>query len=351
MFALGRQPNTDTLHAAAHELTPAVERACRTALPSTHSPMKAWIGATLAILALSACGSASSPTAPSAPPIAPPAPAPITITGRVTATNGGQALAGLSAELGPSTVATDGAGAFTTQLPPTPTLRLALTGSAIVPRTLTVAATASRELAVTAIAVGGAFDLGFYRQFVRDANESATLQPLRRWTAAPNLFLQTSALADPPTLDMIERVAREIVPVWTNGAFGLAAVERGEGTRENQPGWLTVRWSAETAQCGLSDVAKSGGVITLFPNRPTCPCGGYKIAPALVRHEFGHALGFYHTDATSDVMNTRGLQCDQQPSARERYHAAIAYQRPVGNVDPDTDPIGTVTLAPLRAIP
>ena len=39
--------------------------------------------------------------------------------------------------------------------------------------------------------------------------------------------------------------------------------------------------------------------------------------------------------------------CDAPLSARELAHAAIAYARPIGNVDPDTDPAGTVNLAPL----
>ena len=103
--------------------------------------------------------------------------------------------------------------------------------------------------------------------------------------------------------------------------------------------------------CGLSDVATSGGVITFASKRAVCPCGGYTIAPTLVRHELGHAMGFYHTDGGSDLMRATYSACDAPPSARERYHAAIAYQRPVGNVDPDTDPIGTVTLAPRRAVP
>jgi hypothetical protein len=35
------------------------------------------------------------------------------------------------------------------------------------------------------------------------------------------------------------------------------------------------------------------------------------------------------------------------PSARELAAAVIAYARPVGNTDPDIDPSGAVTLAPL----
>jgi hypothetical protein len=48
-------------------------------------------------------------------------------------------------------------------------------------------------------------------------------------------------------------------------------------------------------------------------------------------------MGFYHTDSQNDVMSDGGT-CDEEPSGRERYHAAIAYARPPGNSDPDNDP-------------
>jgi hypothetical protein len=135
-------------------------------------------------LVVSACGG-SSPAAPSVlPPVVPPVvvpPAVATITGHVTATNGGQPLSGLSASLGTITTTTDGSGSFTAQTAPTFSTTLRLTGASIVPRTLTVGAAASRDVVVTAITLGGSFDLNFYRQFVRNAFEaSITLQPLRR---------------------------------------------------------------------------------------------------------------------------------------------------------------------------
>ena len=72
---------------------------------------------------------------------------------------------------------------------------------------------------------------------------------------------------------------------------------------------------------------------------------------SLVRHELGHALGYWHTDAPTDVMSAvTWISNVQQPSARERAHAAIAYARPVGNTDPDTDPSGTISIAPSRII-
>jgi hypothetical protein len=59
-------------------------------------------------------------------------------------------------------------------------------------------------------------------------------------------------------------------------------------------------------------------------------------------------LIFYRQFVVSDAMYGKANNvCDAPLSARERYHAAIAYARPVGNVDPDTDPAGTVNLAPM----
>ncbi len=72
------------------------------------------------------------------------------------------------------------------------------------------------------------------------------------------------------------------------------------------------------------------------------------MTPQIVRHELVHAFGFWHTDNVNDAMYGKANNvCDAPLSARERYHAAIAYARPVGNVDPDADPAGIVSLAPM----
>jgi hypothetical protein len=233
---------------------------------------------------------------------------------------------------------------------PTGSALLSLTGAGIVPRTLRVAATGNRDMSVNAIATGTGFDLNFYRQLVRDATESPILQPLRRWTTSPNLYLQTGAGADDRTLNMIEQVARNAVPQWTGGTLNVAAVERGPGSRAGQAGWLTIQFATDPRYCGLSDVGLDGGVITLYPRTPNCGCQVYPVKPASVRHEVGHALGFYHTDSVNDVMNATANQCDNPLSAREIYHAGIAYARTVGNQDPDTDAAGVVNLAPMRKV-
>ena len=57
-------------------------------------------------------------------------------------------------------------------------------------------------------------------------------------------------------------------------------------------------------------------------------------------HEVGHALGFFHVADTKSVMYPfiPGNCPPGDLSADERYHSAIAYTRPRGNVDPDADP-------------
>ena len=288
----------------------------------------------------------------------------VTLTGHLTAVNGGQPLAGVSAALAGATISTDAAGMFVEQLPPTPFLSLQLASSAIVPRTLFISAASSRNLPVDAIALAGGFDLDFYRQLVRNGFDliSGHLEPLRRWTRNPQIYLRTvdeaGASIDAKTLDSTELALIDTTTTWTSGRLA-ASVIRGTDSREGQAGWIIVRWPAAATDltfngaivCGLptSTALETYSIQLNYHAGAGCRCaGGPEVRPRTVRHELGHALGFWHTSATSDLMFSGGPGCDAQPSARELYHAAIAYQRPVGNIDPDADPVGVVNLAPLR---
>lgn len=306
----------------------------------------------LAVLC-SACGS-SSPTAPTPPIIVvTPPPTSYTVSGLVTATNGGQPLGGLSVDLNGQPATTTGAGAFSYTMTSGSTARLALSGSGIVPRALTLNVGAARTVTVGAIALGGGFDLWFYRQFVRNGFEGGN-EPLRRWTAAPSVYLRTiqdnGTAIDPAMLDTVEAVVRDAMPRWSG--FNPVTVTRGIDTRAGQVGWLTIAWPGVVGadrQCGQSNVGLSGGVMQLrVPSGGVCACSGTTVySPRIIRHELGHAMGFWHTDNPADVMIASSSACDIPISARELLHAEIAYARPVGNVDPDSDPASTVNLAPL----
>lgn len=304
--------------------------------------MRSWPLFLVAVLC-AACGS-SSPTAPTPTPV-PPTPTTYTIAGVVTATNGGQALSGLQVDLSGQSTTTNGSGTFSYTLASGATSRLQLTGAGIVPRSLTLNVGAARTVAIGAIGLSGGFDLGFYRELVRNGFEGGN-EPLRRWTRNPSVFLQTGQ--DAATLDIVEAVVRDAVPRWTAGALTVQTVERGTATRAGQAGWLTVRWQPENSgHCGTANVGLEGGTIDLYPNTPGCTCNGWTTQPTTVRHEVGHAMGFWHTDNAADVMVAANGVCDKPISARELAAAAIAYSRPVGNVDPDSDPTSAVSLAPM----
>lgn len=57
-------------------------------------------------------------------------------------------------------------------------------------------------------------------------------------------------------------------------------------------------------------------------------------------------MGFWHTDRQADVMYPIVGPCHSMPTSAERFHAGIAYARPVGNMDPDIDPSTTIRIAP-----
>jgi len=94
-----------------------------------------------------------------------------------------------------------------------------------------------------------------------------------------------------------------------------------------------VKWSSvpTPGRCGRSTTGDDGGYIELNATGQ-CGCGeNALIYPRLIRHELGHAMGYFHTDSAGDVMYGRTIAsnaCDLLPSDRERLHARVAHQSP-----------------------
>lgn len=177
------------------------------------------------------------------------------------------------------------------------------------------------------------FDLAFYRQLALDGFQTPSLRRLSRWTRAPLIYLRTvDDAGNPVSAALLDQTAAAIInttSVWTGGQFGVAGLERGTGTREGIAGWLTVKWNT-TGFCGTSSGnGAEGGYIVMNHARPECTCG-----PLVAKHELGHAMGFYHTDSVADLMTPTFTGCDKEPSAREVFHAQVAYQMPLGSIEP-----------------
>jgi hypothetical protein len=181
------------------------------------------------------------------------------------------------------------------------------------------------------------FEPDFYRAFLQNGYESPDrLEPVRLLSGAIRVYLRTEddtgRAIDAITLETVERALKETAPMWSGETLGVTEVVRGLGSREKSAGWLTVKWSrtAFSGTCGRSTVGIDGGYIQLDASG-SCSCGTSSLVyPRLVRHELGHAMGYYHTDDPGDVMYGRSIPadaCDAQPSERELRHAAYAYRR------------------------
>lgn len=191
-------------------------------------------------------------------------------------------------------------------------------------------------VAPTLMSLGSSIDIGFYRAFVQNGFEAPSqLEPVRRLPGPLRIYLRTEddkgRAIDAVTLDTTARVLTESVAIWSGEQFGVTEIVRGTSTREKAPGWLTVKWSSASASygCGRSTVGVDGGFLEFNDLAANCSCGlPSRIYPRVVRHELGHAMGYYHTDQISDVMYGRAITpdgCDLQPSEREQRHARYFY--------------------------
>lgn len=186
-----------------------------------------------------------------------------------------------------------------------------------------------------ALLLADGFEPLFYRAFLQNGYEAPDrLEPIRMIRGPLRVYVQTQddggRAIDAISLKTTERILIDSALIWSGGAFGINEVITGTSTREKVPGWLTVKWSSSVAndRCGRSTVGIDGGYIE-FNTSAVCSCGlGMAVYPRLIRHELGHAMGYYHTDSVDDVMYGRAISsdtCDTLPSDRERRLAKFAH--------------------------
>jgi hypothetical protein len=186
-----------------------------------------------------------------------------------------------------------------------------------------------------ALVARSGFEPAFYRAFLQNGYEVPDrLEPIRVLHGPLRIYLRTEdesgRAIEASSLDAAERILTETAWIWSGETYGVVEVGRGTATREKVPGWITVKWSgtAPSERCGRSTVGVDGGFIE-FNASGACSCGSSTLVYSrLIRHELGHAMGYYHTDSPDDVMYGRAIPtsaCDALPSERERRHAKFAH--------------------------
>jgi hypothetical protein len=190
------------------------------------------------------------------------------------------------------------------------------------------------------------FDLQLYRQFARNGLESPTsLQPLLVLEQPPAFFIETEGANgfSRQVAVRLEAVARRTVPSLTGGIFQVTRWEAGPSVPPPQNGWITIeRSDLVPPRCGQALVGARAGRIEIDTDTS---CN----VEAVLAHEIGHALGFWHVERQGALMyrQQRSSNLADAPIEAERNAAAFAYKRRRGNLDVDVDP--TPTAAPSGA--
>lgn len=277
----------------------------------------------LILSAILTAGCGSSPTAPSPQPIPSPTPTPApppTFTGSVTDTVTGAPISGFTALLVGSRLTLSALGYLTRET--------------------------ANASAVDLIPEAAPFDLGFYRQLVRNGFEApGSLEPVRRLTQAPSIYLQSAGLSA-ATVAALENAARNAVYEFSGQTMGVVSFESGTELRPNANGWIVIELIADaSANCGRATIGASAGHVWLNTVDRCRRDGTIISGPAVLAHEIGHTMGFWHV--ATGLMSTPTAPT-AAITALERYHASIAYHRPIGNKDVDVD--GSTSISAARVV-
>jgi len=301
---------------------------------------------------IAGCGaSGSNPAAPSAS---------RTLEGQVLSAVDGGAIGALNVRVGVHSVKTDPGGNFQVDVGAAGSFDVLVTGTGAVERHTTVTGPSAERAKITVIPAS--FNLDAFNEMFRASSGGW----LRRWTTRPSLVVVASVmkytagdndqyqataeqLSDDEAVSMVAHLTEGLALLSGNTFtdFASVAIERprsGEMVTVRRSGQIVVgRYTGITTLANTigygSWAEQPDGTVTagsMWLDRDFDKADARR---RLLRiHELGHALGYTHVTVCPSIMNPA---IGPEPNAFDRGGAMIAFQRPVGNVTPDTDPTTT----------
>jgi matrixin len=312
--------------------------------------MKLLFVVTISLTAAACSRSGSSPTAPDAV---------RAFEGQTVSAIDGAATGVVSIRIGNgSAVQTDANGNFHVDVGDPGTYVAVVSGRPVVERRTSVTGPTSERTKISLIPAG--FDLDAFDEMFRGANSR-----LQRWMERPSLVVLGSVmkyasgdrdeyeataeqLNDAETAALVAHL-NEGLALLTGGTYTSFASVVVERPQAGQP--VNVhrgRTIVVGRYVGIQTLRNTIGYGAWADQPDGTVVGGAmwldrdfdrdNMQRRLLRiHELGHALGYNHVTARASVMNP---VLGPEPTDFDRDGALIAFQRPVGNTSPDTDPGG-----------
>jgi len=311
------------------------------------------------VIAASAAACGDSPTGPSGA-------ASRILQGQTISAIDGHSAAGVSVQVGRErAVTSDADGMFQVDVDNADEQSAVFSSNAIVERRTLMAGSSDDRVRVSLIPAS--FDLAAFDQFARTANSR-----LQRWTTRPRLvviatvmdYRSSSEDSFPATSQQLtDDEANAMVAHLTEGltlltggtftSFQSTDIERpaaGTSVSVLRPGAIVVgRYNGVRSMAltiGYGRWAEQGnGAVTAGMMVLDADFDRSDSRRRLLRiHELGHALGYLHVTTRASIMNP---SIGPEPTDFDRAAATIAFQRPPGNVAPDTDPGATSSRSPF----